>query len=139
MPEQIAVGSIIEGKVTRITDFGAIVSIGSGKQGLVHISQVADTFVQNINDHVKINDIVKVKVLSIDEEKNRIALSIRDALPKAEKEKANKSSFKAANKSLENETKATNPVDDFEEKMKQFLKQSNDKMASLNKRANKRQ
>lgn len=64
--------------------FGAIVSLGN-TQGLVHISQVANSFVQDINDHVKVGDMVKVKVLSIDEESHKIALSIREALPKEER------------------------------------------------------
>lgn len=149
MSEQITVGSIVEGKVTRITDFGAIVSIGNGKQGLVHISQIANTFVQNINDHVKVNDTVKVKVLSIDNEKNRISLSIRAAMPKPEHEHRSNgpkqgSQFKGhENKNSFDRNADSYPqnqkVDDFEEKMKEFLKQSNEKMAGLNKRANKRQ
>ena len=75
MSEKPEVGSIVEGKVVRIKPFGAIVSLGEQVQGLVHISQVANTFVQDINDHVKVGDIVKVKVLSIDPETNKIALS----------------------------------------------------------------
>ena len=82
MSEKPEVGSIVEGKVVRIKPFGAIVSLGEQAQGLVHISQVANTFVQDINDHVKVGDIVKVKVLSIDPETNKIALSMKEALPK---------------------------------------------------------
>lgn len=81
MSEKLEVGSIVEGKVVRVKPFGAIVSLGN-TQGLVHISQVANSFVQDINDHVKVGDMVKVKVLSIDEESHKIALSIREALPK---------------------------------------------------------
>ena len=66
MSEKLEVGSIVEGKVVRVKPFGAIVSLGN-TQGLVHISQVANSFVQDINDHVKVGDMVKVKVLSIDE------------------------------------------------------------------------
>ncbi|MCI1931215.1 MAG: S1 RNA-binding domain-containing protein [Clostridia bacterium] len=150
MSEQITVGSIVEGKVTRITDFGAIVSIGNGKQGLVHISQIANTFVQNINDHVKVNDTVKVKVLSIDNEKNRISLSMRAAMPKPEHEhhehyehhssgQKQSGQFKGHNNKNTAPPSQNQKLDDFEEKMKEFLKQSNEKMAGLNKRANKRQ
>ena len=84
MSEKLEVGSIVEGKVVRVKPFGAIVSLGN-TQGLVHISQVANSFVQDINDHVKVGDMVKVKVLSIDEESHKIALSIREALPKEER------------------------------------------------------
>lgn len=70
MSEKLEVGSIVEGKVVRVKPFGAIVSLGN-TQGLVHISQVANSFVQDINDHVKVGDMVKVKVLSIDEESHK--------------------------------------------------------------------
>ena len=83
MSEKLEVGSIVEGKVVRVKPFGAIVSLGN-TQGLVHISQ-------DINDNVKVGDMVKVKVLSIDEESHKIALSIREALPKEERRpKSNK-------------------------------------------------
>ena len=140
MPEQITVGSIVEGKVVRIKDFGAIVALGDGKQGLVHISEVANSFVKDINEHLKVNDIVKVKVLSIDEQTKRISLSIKAALPKPENthqqsnfKKEQKQPFEGRNRDQSNQ------LSDFEEKMKEFLKQSNEKQAGLNKRANKRQ
>ena len=76
MSEKLEVGSIVEGKVVRVKPFGAIVSLGN-TQGLVHISQVANSFVQDINDHVKVGDMVKVKVLSIDE----IIASLKDGDP----------------------------------------------------------
>ena len=139
------VGSIVEGKVIKITPFGAIVALDGGGQGLVHISQIANNFVQDINEYLKVNDNVKVKILSIDSETNRISLSIRAALPKPEKtERPPRSqNFKPrdAKPNFDKNSESSpsqNPVNDFEEKMKEFLKQSNDKMASLNKRANKR-
>ena len=70
MSEKLEVGSIVEGKVVRVKPFGAIVSLGN-TQGLVHISQVANSFVQDINDHVKVGDMVKVKVLSMKATKSR--------------------------------------------------------------------
>lgn len=79
MADKIEAGSIVEGKVVRIKPFGAIVQLENGGQGLVHISQIANGFVQDINDHVAIGDTVKVKVMSVDEENRKIALSIRDA------------------------------------------------------------
>ena len=147
MSEQLVVGSIVEGKVIKITPFGAIVSINGGGQGLVHISQIANTFVKDINDHLKVGDEVKVKVLSIEEETNRVSLSIRAALPKEEspERKENKPYFKnrdskpSYEKSYsQNQSSESAPSNDFEEIMKEFLKQSNDKQATLNKRANKR-
>lgn len=141
---ELVVGSIVEGKVIKIAPFGAIVALEGGKQGLVHISQVANTFVQDINDHLKVDDVVKVKVLSIDPETNRISLSIRAALPKPERPERSDRPRKEGFKPRENRNNhdkgdaQSAPLNDFEEKMKEFLKQSNDKMATLNKRANKR-
>ena len=134
----------MEGKVIKIAPFGAIVALEGGKQGLVHISQVANTFVQDINDHLKVDDVVKVKVLSIDPETHRISLSIRAALPKPERPERTDRPKKEGFKPRENRNNHDRgdapqaPLNDFEEKMKEFLKQSNDKMATLNKRANKR-
>jgi polyribonucleotide nucleotidyltransferase len=71
------VGQVYEGKVVRIEDFGAFVNILPGKDGLVHISQVADKRIDKVSDYVKLDDIVKVKVLDVDQ-RGRIKLSMRD-------------------------------------------------------------
>ena len=76
------VGSILEGKVTGITKFGAFVSLGENKSGLVHISEIANTYVNDIHDHLQEGQAVKVKILAIDEN-GRINLSIKRALPQA--------------------------------------------------------
>ncbi len=77
---QIEVGSIFEGKVTGITKFGVFVDFAEGKTGMVHISEVASTFVKEIKDFVTEGQTVKVKVLSISEE-GKIALSMKKAEP----------------------------------------------------------
>ncbi len=139
MSEKIEVGSIVEGKVLRVKPFGAIVSIGENTQGLVHISQIANSFVQDINDHVKVGDIVKVKVLSIEEESGKIALSIREALPKEPRMSRGEKSFRPRSERFtESREESRSSSSDFEEKMKEFMKQSNERQTSLNKRANKR-
>lgn len=79
---QLAVGNIVEGKVTGITKFGAFVELPGGKTGLVHISEVAPTFVNEIRDHVTENQVVKVKILNITEE-GKISLSIKRAADQA--------------------------------------------------------
>ncbi|WP_017728055.1 30S ribosomal protein S1 [Halalkalibacterium ligniniphilum] len=73
-------GEIVEGTVQRLTDFGAFVDVG-GVDGLVHISQLAHHRVESASDVVKEGDTVKVKVLSVDEESERVSLSIKDTLP----------------------------------------------------------
>ncbi|MBR5540047.1 MAG: S1 RNA-binding domain-containing protein, partial [Clostridia bacterium] len=65
---QIEVGAILEGKVTGITKFGAFVELAPGKTGMVHISEVANTYVKEITDHISEGQTVKVKVLSIGED-----------------------------------------------------------------------
>ena len=76
---ELGVGSILEGKVTGITKFGAFVSLGENKSGLVHISEIANTYVNDIHEHLQEGQAVKVKVLAIDEN-GRINLSIKRAL-----------------------------------------------------------
>lgn len=82
---QLEVGAIIEGKVTGITNFGAFVDIGDGKTGMVHISEVAPTFVKEIREFVSEGQTVKVKVLDI-AENGKVALSIKKAMPQQPKE-----------------------------------------------------
>ena len=72
----IEVGNILEGVVTGITKFGAFVELPGGKVGLVHISEVADVYVKDVNDFLKEKDKVKVKVLSVDDH-GKIGLSIK--------------------------------------------------------------
>ncbi len=71
-------GQIVEGKVSGITGFGAFIDLPGGETGLVHISEVARNYVKDINDHLKMNQTVKVKVLSLNE-KGKISLSIKKA------------------------------------------------------------
>jgi len=74
---EIEVGRIYSGKVTRIVDFGAFVSIGLGKEGLVHISQISDKRVDKVSNHLKIDQMISVKVLEIDRQ-GRLRLSIKE-------------------------------------------------------------
>ena len=64
----LAVGQIVEGKITGITNFGVFVDVGEGKSGLVHISEVARSYVNDIKEFVKVGDVVKAKVLSVGED-----------------------------------------------------------------------
>ena len=76
---EFGVGSVLEGKVTGITKFGAFVSLPEGKSGLVHISEIAYSYVNDVKDHLKEGQEVKVKVIGIDEN-GRINLSINQAM-----------------------------------------------------------
>ncbi|WP_026688682.1 S1 domain-containing RNA-binding protein [Alteribacter aurantiacus] len=77
----IEVGSKLKGKVTGITNFGAFVELPGGSTGLVHISEVADNYVKDINEHLTVGDEVEVKVLNVESD-GKIGLSIRKAVDK---------------------------------------------------------
>ena len=76
--DDLKIGDKISGKVRNITDFGAFVDIGVGIDGLIHISNMSDKFIKNPNEVLTNSDIVEVKVIEIDKEKERIGLSLRD-------------------------------------------------------------
>ena len=76
---QIEVGQIVEGKVTGITNFGVFVDLGEGKSGLVHISEIAQTYVNDVREFVKEGDTVKMKVLNVSDD-GKISLSIKRAM-----------------------------------------------------------
>lgn len=80
---EVEVGQIYQGKVVRLADFGAFVQILPGKDGLVHISQIAFERVNKVSDYLKVGDEVKVKVLEVDRQ-GRVRLSMKEALPKPE-------------------------------------------------------
>ena len=77
---EFGVGSIVDGKVTGITKFGAFVALPEGKSGLVHISEIAYSYVNEVSEHLKEGQEVKVKVIGIDQA-NRINLSIKQVSP----------------------------------------------------------
>lgn len=75
---QVEVGAVVEGTVTGITKFGAFVSLPDGKSGLVHISEIANTYVSDVNEFLKLGDKVKVRVLAVTPD-GKINLSIKKA------------------------------------------------------------
>ncbi len=79
----VEVGKIYQGKVARIVDFGAFVTVLPGKDGLVHISQIAEERVNDVNEYLKVGDVVPVKVLEIDRQ-GRVRLSMKEAIEKKE-------------------------------------------------------
>ena len=121
---QLEVGSIIEGKVTGITKFGAFVLINGGQTGLVHISEIATDYVKDINDHIKVNDKVKAKVVSI-VPGGKISLSIKQVL---EQEKVSK-----ASRPLDVEMFKSKNSDklSFDDMMNKFKMDSDEKMQTL--------
>jgi uncharacterized protein len=77
--EDVKVGMIIPGQVTNITRFGAFVDIGVKQDGLVHVSEIANRYISDPNEVLKLNDKVQVKVTEVDLPRKRIALSIKQA------------------------------------------------------------
>ncbi|MBM7655813.1 S1 domain-containing RNA-binding protein [Neobacillus cucumis] len=124
----IEVGSKLQGKVTGITNFGAFVELPGGSTGLVHISEVADNYVKDINDHLKVGDQVEVKVLNV--ENGKIGLSIKKAKDRPEPEKKQYSQSQRPRQSRSNDRNNNKP-ETFESKMAKFLKDSEDRLSSL--------
>ncbi|EEG78244.1 bifunctional 4-hydroxy-3-methylbut-2-enyl diphosphate reductase/30S ribosomal protein S1 [Dethiobacter alkaliphilus] len=84
--QKFSAGDVVEGKVTRIVDFGAFVELIPGVEGLVHISQLANYHVKQPSEVVQQGDVVKVKILDINTDGKRVSLSMRDAAPRPKKE-----------------------------------------------------
>lgn len=125
-------GTIIEGKVTGITPFGAFISFGEGKTGLVHISEIALEYVKNIHDHLNENDVVKAKILSIDKN-GKISLSIKQALLD-ERAKAKKTTRNQPTKKPENiDWSKKNKPTSFEDMMAKFKQDSDEKLSDMRK------
>jgi len=125
----IEVGSKLQGKVTGITNFGAFVELPDGSTGLVHISEVADNYVKDINDHLKVGDQVEVKVLNVEKD-GKIGLSIKKAKDRPEPEKKQYSHSQRPRQNRSND-RNNNKGETFESKMAKFLKDSEDRLTSL--------
>ncbi|WP_112179152.1 MULTISPECIES: S1 domain-containing RNA-binding protein [Paraliobacillus] len=118
----IEVGGKLQGKVTGITNFGAFIELPGGSTGLVHISEVADKYVKDINEHLTVGDQVTVKVINVEKD-GKIGLSIKKAIDNPSK----------GNRKNKNPKKSRERAESFEDKMSSFLKDSEDRLASLRK------
>lgn len=147
----IEVGSKLEGKVTGITHFGAFVELPEGGTGLVHISEIADNYVKDVNDHLKLNDMVTVKVINVDKD-GKIGLSIKqavdrpaDAAPRpprperhggpysGERREGGGGGFGGGGGRGGRPFRAQTGKPSFEDKMSRFLKDSEERISSLKK------
>jgi len=122
--EEKADTDIVSGEVTNVTNFGAFVKVESGEEGLVHISEIANEFVKDINEFVKVGDNIKVKVLGRNN-KNKLELSIK----KATEGEAPEPLF-IKKKSSDNT---------FEDKLSQFLKRSEEKQIDIRRNLKQKQ
>ena len=151
---ELQVGMILEGRVVSITKFGAFVEIEPGRSGLVHISEVSYTFVNDIHDVLTEGQTVKVKVIGI-EPNGRISLSIKKTLPPPPRQgnarrpappggggrtpypNGNKTVSRPAPRTFTPPAPPPEP-EDFEDRLKRFMKSSDSKMNDLNRHQDKR-
>ena len=130
---EFGVGSILEGKVTGLTKFGAFVSLPEGKSGLVHISEIAYSYVNDVKDYLKEGQEVKVKVIGIDEN-GRINLSIKKATdPPPRPAGQGRPGGRLAghgNMGFRGKPAPAEPTS-FEDRLKQFMAASDSKLSEL--------
>ncbi len=129
---QPEVGAILEGKVSGVTKFGAFVSLPDGRSGLVHISEIANTYVSDISQYVSVGQTVKVKVIGINGDK--INLSIKrteEAAPGQHRRSERMQQPRAEAKPVQTAGQVAEPTGDqaFEDKLKQFMKESDSRIA----------
>ncbi|MGL5151986.1 MAG: S1 domain-containing RNA-binding protein [Clostridium sp.] len=122
----LVAGNILEGTVINITNFGAFVEV-EGKTGLVHISEVADSYVKDIRQHLKEQDKVKVKVISVDDN-GKISLSIKQANIQRKSVKPVEIDWVADKKKVTSSLPITG---NFEDKISKFLKDSEERMQDI--------
>ena len=125
---KIEKGEILQGKVTGLAKFGAFVELAPGKSGLVYISEIANTFVKEVSDHLAVGQEVTVKVVSIDEQ-GRINLSIKQALPPPEKKDTPKREQPVF--ALAEEVAGESQDAGFEDKLKKFMKDSESRLSDI--------
>ncbi len=130
----LTVGEVVEGKVTGIASFGAFVALPEGKSGLVHISEIANTYVSNVADHVSEGQTVKVRVIGINEA-GKINLSIQQAEPPQRRSAPPRrgGESKAPNPQASAASAGTPqaPADSgFEDKLKHFMQDSDSRISS---------
>ena len=151
----IEVGSIVDGVVSGITNFGAFINLPENKVGLVHISEVADVYVKDVNDFLKEQDKVKVRILSVDD-KGKIALSVKQAQEKKLEERPQQREQRSFNARPQRESGAPMRHEgfrasggdfrrsnsrfcggsnaSFEDKLSRFLKDSDERLTDLSRK-----
>ncbi len=130
----LQVGSVLTGKVSGITKFGAFVLLEGGKSGLVHISEVANSYVSDINEHLKVGQTVSVRVLNISED-GKINLSIKKAAPPPERSSERPAAPRRAPQEPRPAHAPTGTVappsenQAFEDRLKKFMQESDSRIA----------
>ena len=142
---ELTVGAILEGKVKSITNFGAFVALPDNKTGMVHISEVANTYVSDIRQHLTEGQEVKVMVIAVDGGKINLSIKRLEAKPQRENAPRQGGNFRAGAPRRENAPQQNRPARPaptpppapktadqlFEEKLKQFMTESDSKISSI--------
>ena len=126
-------GAIVEAKVTAITKFGAFVSLPEGKSGLVHISELSDSYVNDVNEHVSVGQQVRVYVMNIAPD-GKINLSIKRAIPQEERKSTPASRQECSRKSAPaavalHKESLPEAEESFEDRLKKFMRESDSRIA----------
>ncbi len=133
---ELGVGAIVDGKVTGITKFGAFVALPEGKSGLVHISEIAYSYVNEVSDHLREGQEVKVKIIGIDQA-SRINLSIKQVEPPPQRAPRQGGGGGRPRQSggvqrpMGFVHQAPKEPTDFEDRLKQFMQSSDSKLSEL--------
>ena len=143
---ELTVGAVLEGKVKTITNFGAFVTLGDNKTGMVHISEVANTYVSDIRQHLTEGQDVKVMVIGLDGGKINLSIKRLEAKPQRENAPRQGGNFRSnprrenQNAPAQNRPVRTAPTPPpapktadqlFEERLKQFMSESDSKISSI--------
>ncbi len=127
----IEVGSVLEGKITGITKFGAFVALPEGRSGLVHISEISNTYVNDVHDHVQLGQSVTVRVLNVAPD-GKINLSIKRAAEAPAPTRVPAAGPAAPKKQPRSAVPAADPPGsnrEFEDRLKKFMQESDSRIA----------
>jgi len=134
-------GTVVEGTVVGITNFGAFVQIEGAGTGLVHISEIANEYVRDVNNHLKMNEKVKVKVLNVDTTNGKMDLSLKQAAVAADGAGGGSGpgapmgppvlprSYRRGGRGKRELPEGADPV--FEEKLSKFMKSSEERLLDI--------
>ena len=129
---ELTVGAILDGKVKSITNFGAFIALPENKTGLVHISEVANTYVSDVREHLTEGQEVKVMVLSAEAGKINLSIKRLEARPQREERAPRRENAPRPARTAPTPPPAPKTADQlFEEKLKQFMSESDSKISGI--------
>jgi len=131
---------VVEAEVTRITEYGAFVKFANGRKGLIHISQVADSYVKNVSDHLKVGDKVKARIMTISPD-GKIDLTLKTQKESSPRPREQKRQFEGPRRENNSSYPNNKPfkTSAFEEKLKSFLQESEERQSDLKKHIEEKQ